>query len=65
MPKIKSSRGAVKRFRVTATGRIKRNRGFKSHLLSAKGRKRKRRLRQSSMVSPSETRNIRKLIPYL
>lgn len=65
MPKIKSSRGAVKRFRVTASGKIKRNRGFKGHLLSAKGRKRKRRLRQAAMVSPRETKNIRKLIPYL
>lgn len=65
MPKIKSSRGAVKRFRVTATGKIKRNKGFKSHLLSGKAKKRKRRLRQAGMVSPSEARNIRKLIPYL
>jgi len=65
LPKIKSSRGALKRFRVTATGKIKRNKGFKSHLLSGKGKKRKRRLRQSALVSPSETKNIRKLIPYL
>lgn len=65
MPKIKSNRGAVKRFRVTATGKVKRNKGFKSHLLSGKGKKRKRRLRQAGMVSPGETRTIRKLIPYL
>ncbi|MFQ5902406.1 MAG: 50S ribosomal protein L35 [Candidatus Binatia bacterium] len=65
MPKIKSSRGAVKRFRVTATGKIRRNKGFKSHLLSGKGKKRKRKLRQSTIVSPSEAKNIRKLIPYL
>jgi large subunit ribosomal protein L35 len=65
VPKIKSKRGAVKRFRVTATGKIKRSKASKGHLLSGKGKKRKRRLRKGGMVSPSETRNIHKLIPYL
>lgn len=65
MPKIKSSRGALKRFKVTATGKIKRSKAFKSHLLSGKGKKRKRRLRQSALVSPGEAKSIRKLIPYL
>lgn len=64
MPKIKSNRAAMKRFKVTGSGKIKRNRGFKSHLLSSKNKKRKRRLRQSTTVSPVESRNIRKLIPY-
>jgi large subunit ribosomal protein L35 len=62
---MKSSRGAVKRFRVTSTGKVKRNRGFKGHLLSGKGKKRKRRLRRAAMVSQVETKNIRILIPYL
>jgi large subunit ribosomal protein L35 len=65
MPKIKSNRAAMKRFRITASGKIKRNKGFKSHLLSSKGKKRKRRLRQSTTVAAVEQRNIRKLIPYL
>jgi len=65
VPKIKSNRGAMKRFRVTASGKIKRSKGFKGHLLSGKGKKRKRRLRQAGLVSPSETKNIRKMIPYL
>ncbi|MFQ5850859.1 MAG: 50S ribosomal protein L35 [Candidatus Binatia bacterium] len=65
MPKIKSSRGAVKRFRVTASGKVKRGRGFKSHLLSSKGRKRKRRLRQPGVVSARDVKAIRRLIPYL
>ena len=65
MPKIKSNRGAVKRFRVTASGKIKRNKGFKGHLLSGKTKKRKRGLRQAGLVSASEAKNIRKLIPYL
>lgn len=64
MPKLKTNRAAAKRFKVTASGRIKRARGFKSHLLSSKGRKRKRRLRHSTLVSATETRVIRKLIPY-
>ncbi|MEE8113703.1 MAG: 50S ribosomal protein L35 [Candidatus Binatia bacterium] len=65
MPKIKTKRGAAKRFRVTASGKIKRNKAFTSHLLSSKGKKQKRKLRQGTTVSPSETKNIRKLIPYL
>jgi large subunit ribosomal protein L35 len=65
MPKIKSNRGAMKRFRVTGSGKIKRNKGFKGHLLSTKSKKRKRTLRQGALVSPVEQKNIRKLIPYL
>jgi large subunit ribosomal protein L35 len=65
MPKIKSSRGAMKRFRVTGKGKIKRSKGFKGHLLSSKSKKRKRGLRQSALVSEAERKNIRKLIPYL
>jgi large subunit ribosomal protein L35 len=62
--KIKTNRAAAKRFRVTGSGKIKRNKGFKSHLLSSKGRKRKRKLRHATTVSAVETRNIRRLIPY-
>jgi len=65
MPKIKSSRGAMKRFRVTGKGKIKRNKGFKGHLLSSKSKKRKRGLRHGALVSEAEQKNIRKLIPYL
>ena len=65
MPKIKTRRGAAKRFRVTGSGKIKRNKGFKSHLLSSKGKKRKRHLRQGTLVSAVERKNIQKLIPYL
>jgi large subunit ribosomal protein L35 len=65
MPKIKSNRGAMKRFRVTGSGKVKRSKGFKGHLLSSKSKKRKRALRQSALVSQNEQKNIRKLIPYL
>jgi len=65
MPKIKTNRGAAKRFRVTGSGKVKRNKGFKSHLLSSKGKKRKRNLRHSTTVAKVENKNIRQLIPYL
>jgi large subunit ribosomal protein L35 len=64
VPKIKTNRAAAKRFRVTGTGKIKRNKGFKSHILSTKNKKRKRQLRKASTVSAVEARNIRQLIPY-
>ena len=64
MPKIKTNRSAAKRFRVTATGKIKRNKGYKRHILSSKGKKRKRHLRQATMVAAGDVKNIRKLIPY-
>ncbi|HTM07928.1 MAG TPA: 50S ribosomal protein L35 [Verrucomicrobiae bacterium] len=65
MPKIKSNRGAMKRFRVTGSGKVKRSKGFKGHLLSSKSKKRKRGLRQSALVSAQEQKNIHKLVPYL
>jgi large subunit ribosomal protein L35 len=64
VPKIKTNRAAAKRFRVTGTGKIKRNKGYKRHILSTKGKKRKRHLRQATMVSAAESKNIRQLIPY-
>ena len=64
MPKIKTNRSAAKRFRVTGSGKIKRNKGFKSHILSTKNKKRKRHLRQATLVAGVEASNIRKLIPY-
>lgn len=64
MPKIKTNRAAAKRFRVTGTGKIKRNKGFKRHILSSKGKKRKRHLRKATLVAAVEARNIRQLIPY-
>lgn len=64
MPKIKTNRSAAKRFRVTGSGKIKRNKGFKRHILSSKGPKRKRQLRKATMVAAVEAKNIRQLIPY-
>lgn len=65
MPKIKTNRGAAKRFRKTGTGKIRRNKAFTSHILTSKSTKRKRDLRQSTVVAKVDERNIRQLIPYL
>jgi len=64
MPKLKTHRGAKKRFKVTATGKIKRRRANKSHLLTGKPSKRTRRLRQATLVSESDFKNIKRLLPY-
>ena len=65
MPKIKTNRGAAKRFRKTGTGKIRRNKAYTSHILTKKSTKRKRDLRQSTIVAPSDAKNISCLIPYL
>jgi large subunit ribosomal protein L35 len=65
MPKIKTNSGASKRFRKTGTGRIRRSKAFTSHILTKKSRKRKRNLRQSTLVSRADEKNISRLIPYL
>lgn len=64
MPKIKTNRGAAKRFRLTANGKIKRGKAFKSHILTKKTTKRKRSLRDSSYVCESDAPKIKRLIPY-
>jgi large subunit ribosomal protein L35 len=65
VPKIKTNSSAAKRFKVTGSGKIKRNKGFKRHILSSKSKKRKRNLRRATTVAAAEQKNIRKLIPYL
>jgi large subunit ribosomal protein L35 len=58
MPKMKSNRGAAKTFRKTASGKVKRNKAYKSHILTSKSRKRKRNLRKPTLVSKSEAKKI-------
>ncbi len=65
MPKMKSNRGAAKRFRVSGSGRIKRKRAFHSHILTKKDTKRKRRLRSATMVSKSDEKAVRQMLPKL
>jgi large subunit ribosomal protein L35 len=65
MPKIKTNRGAAKRFGRTGSGKVKRRRAFHSHILTSKNKKRKRRLRTGTIVHPVDAKNIKKLIPYI
>ena len=62
MSKLKTNRGAAKRFRVTASGKIKRSKGFKNHILTKKSRKRKRRLRAGAMVAAADVPRVRRLL---
>lgn len=62
MPKMKSKRGAAKRFRVTASGKIKRHSAFHSHILTKKSAKRRRKLRQESQVAAADAPRVRKMI---
>jgi len=63
MPKMKTHKGAKKRFKLTATGKVKRLRAFKSHILTKKDAKRKRRLRQSTTIGTNgEAKVIKRLI---
>ena len=65
MPKMKSSRGAAKRFKVTGSGKLKRRKAYLRHQLTAKTRKAKRNLRQSAIVDPTNARAIHRMLPYL
>jgi len=63
MPKMKTHRGAAKRFKKTGGGKIKRFRAFGSHLLQKKSPARKRRLRKSSLVSASDYKRVQRMLP--
>jgi large subunit ribosomal protein L35 len=63
MPKIKTNRGAAKRFKTTGTGKIVRNKAFGSHILTKKSTKRKRNLRKSGLVDSSDLKNVYRLLP--
>jgi len=60
MPKMKTHRGAAKRFKTTGTGKIKRRQANKGHILEKKAPKRKRQLRASVTVSKADTPTVRK-----
>ncbi len=65
MPKMKTHRGAAKRFKKTGTGKLKRNHAFKSHLLESKNAKRKRKLRKSGILSKGDQKRIKQLVAYM
>jgi large subunit ribosomal protein L35 len=60
--KLKSNRAARKRFRLTATGKVKRGQSTKRHILTKKAQGRKRHLRKSTLVSPADTPNVRRML---
>ena len=60
--KLKSNRGARKRFKVTASGKIKRGQSMKRHILTKKAQGRKRGLRKATLVSPADASNVRRML---
>ena len=64
MPKLKTNRGAAKRFKRTATGKFKRSQSHLNHILTKKSTKRKRHLRSAAMVDAADQRAIRQMLPY-
>ncbi|MFI5237103.1 MAG: 50S ribosomal protein L35 [Ignavibacteriales bacterium] len=62
MPKMKSNRGAVKSFKKTASGKFKRRKAYKSHILSSKTTKRKRQLRKATMLSKANHKKVKLMI---
>ncbi|MBQ6695267.1 MAG: 50S ribosomal protein L35 [Lachnospiraceae bacterium] len=65
MPKMKTSRSAAKRFKLTGTGKLKRNKAYKRHILTKKTRKTKRNLRKAAMVDATNIKTMKKILPYL
>ena len=65
MPKIKTNRSAAKRFKITGTGKLKRNKAYKRHILTKKSAKTKRNLRKTGYVDVTELKVYKKLLPYL
>jgi large subunit ribosomal protein L35 len=63
MPKLKTHRGAAKRFKKTGSGKIVRAKAFKRHILTSKTRSRKRKLRGTHVVSPADAKKLRLMLP--
>jgi large subunit ribosomal protein L35 len=64
MPKMKTKRAAAKRFHVTGSGKLKRMKAFKSHILTKKSRKTKRNLRKAAIADPTNAKVMKKILPY-
>ncbi len=65
MPKLKTKRAAAKRFKKTGSGELKRNKAYKSHILTKKSAKRKRNLRKSTLTDNTNVKTMKKILPYL
>ncbi|MBX2945470.1 MAG: 50S ribosomal protein L35 [Cyclobacteriaceae bacterium] len=64
MPKVKTKSGAKKRFKITGTGKVKRKRAFKNHILTKKETKQKRRLSNKAVVRAEDMKNVKFMLPY-
>jgi len=64
MPKLKTNKSAAKRFKITKSGKIKKRKANRGHILGKKTRKRKRKLRQNSYLDKVEVKKVRRLLPY-
>jgi large subunit ribosomal protein L35 len=64
MPKLKTHKGASKRFKKTGTGKVKRSKAYLRHILTSKAKKRKRHLGASTLVSDGDLRKVLRMIPY-
>jgi len=65
MPKMKTHRGAAKRFKKTGSGKVRRHHAFTSHILESKSPKRKRNLRKGAIMSKGDQKRIEQMITYL
>ncbi|MBQ3515165.1 MAG: 50S ribosomal protein L35 [Lachnospiraceae bacterium] len=65
MPKMKTSKAAAKRFKVTGTGKLKRSKAYKQHILTKKSSKTKRNLRKTVVTDSTNVKNMKKILPYL
>jgi len=62
MPKMKTNKSVAKRFKITGSGKVKRHRAFKSHILTKKSQKRKRRLRKADICAPGDAKRIKRML---
>ena len=65
MPKVKTKRAAAKRFKATGTGKLKRGKAYRRHILTKKTRKTKRNLRKPEIVDSTNVKNMKKILPYI
>lgn len=64
MPKMKTRRAAAKRFTATGTGKFKRNKAYKRHILEKKSPKRKRNMRKAALITAADHERVRRMLPY-
>lgn len=65
MPKMKSKKAAAKRFKLTGTGKLKRSKAYKQHILTKKSAKTKRNLRKPAVTDATNVKTMKKILPYL